>query len=248
VTGYIPIQGHPRTAAEYGELGELFAKISGDFYVQPFYETIGETWLAKTIQNSGVDVSHSVADNPKKNTLAYHCVQHQKFGWLVKAAVANPLAEIFVWMDYGIAHVPGVTVDVVNAFMADVRPDDFAIPGCWPRDGLMISDHWPCWRFCGGLIVIPKRLVWPVYKGIKKQVETHIKATGNVEWEVNTLARAEPSLPPIRWYQADHDETMFENYKKGLPNVQGQSGVGVCAPEGETPEPAAVPRPGETPE
>lgn len=220
VTGYIPIQGHPRSAKEYGELGaDLFSKldcVAGDFSIHPFYETVGETWLAKDIQSLPQPIAdgltHSTADNPAKNSLAYMCVIHQKFAWLLKAAIADPSPETFVWVDYGIGHVPGVTVGVVNAFMAAVDPNDFAIPGCWEREGLVISDFFPCWRFCGGLIVVPRDKVYKLYKTIKNNVQQHMFKTNNISWEVNTLARAEPNLPPIRWYKADHDQTMFTNY------------------------------------
>lgn len=217
VTGYCPIQGHPRSAKEYGELGEnLFGGLEGNFTVHPFYETVQETWLAKHIQSLpqpiAESLSHSAGDNPEKNTLAYHCVQHQKFAWLLKALVLHPQADIFVWMDYGIGHVSGVTPEVVNNFMDVVRADDLAIPGCWEREGLLISDFFPCWRFCGGLMVVPRDKVYKLYRGIKRRVVQHLVDTSNVTWEVNSLAKAEPNLPPIRWYKADHNETMFTNY------------------------------------
>lgn len=211
VTGYVPIQGHPRSAEEYGRLGEnLFGGLRGDFIVHPFYETVQETWLAKLIQKLGIDVTHSTADNPKKNSLAYMCVQHQKFAWLLKAAIADPRPDTFVWVDYGINAI-GVTADVVSNFMASVRMNDLAIPGCWPRNVLMINDYFPCWRFCGGLMVVPRDQVHKLYKAIKQEVTNHIRKTGNVTWEVNSLAAVEPTLP-IRWYQADHNQTMFTNY------------------------------------
>lgn len=225
VTGYVPIQGHPRTAKEYGELGEdLFGKLRGDFVIHPFYEKVPETWLCKLIQKLGIDVTHSAGDNPAKNTLAYHCVNHQKFGWLLKAAMNNPVPKTFVWMDYGIGHVPGVTVDVVNDFMASVRDDDLAIPGCWDIP-YMTNDYFPCWRFCGGLMIVPRQKIHKLYKAVKAEVTRHIKKTGNVTWEVNSLAATELQGPPIRWYYADHNQTMFSNYAKDLPCLGSASSV-----------------------
>lgn len=218
VTGYIPIQGHPRSAKEYGELGEnLFSGLQGDFTVHPFYEQVQETWLWKYLQTLHSEPTHSTADNAGKNTIAYHCVQHQKFAWLLKAAILDPKPDTFVWMDYGIGHVPGVDVSVVNAFMATVKPNDFAIPGCWERKGLLINDYFPCWRFCGGLMVVPRNKLHKFYKIMKNEVTRHIAKSGNVTWEVNSLAHAEPNLPPIRWYKADHNETLFTNYAEGAP-------------------------------
>lgn len=217
VTGYVPIQSHPRTAKEYGGLGDaIFPNLDcagGNFSIHPFYETVGETWLAKLIRDKAWanSVTHSTADNPQKNTLAYMCVIHQKFAWLLKAAIMDPKPDVFVWLDYGIGHVPGVTAAVIDDFMKAIKPDDFAAPGCWPKQGLMINDAFPCWRYCGGAIIVPRKNLHKLYKAVKADVSKHILDTNNVSWEVNTMARIEATLP-IRWYQADHDATMFSNY------------------------------------
>lgn len=219
VTGYVPIKGHPRSASEYGALGEIFTQIHGDFLIHPFYETVGEMWLMKHIVSLPYAVSHSVADNPQKNSLAYHCVNHQKFGWLLKAKMLHPSLKTLIWLDYGIGHVPGVTADVISEFITKVHHGDFAIPGCWPKEGLVINDYFPCWRFCGGLMVVPAARVYPFYKAVKNAAAASIRRTHNVAWEVNTLARAEPKLPGLRWYAADHNQTMFTNYgEKPCPN------------------------------
>ena len=241
VTGYIPIARHPRTAKEYGDLGEeLFGKLDcagGEFSIHPFYETLAETWLWKMIHNQPFEVSHSSGDNPEKNSLAYHCVNHQKFGWLLKAAIQDPRPETFIWMDYGISHLAGVTPAVVNEFMASVRPDDFAIPGCWPTEGLLLSDFFPCWRVCGSVFVVPRKHLHKLYKGVKYAVAQHMQKHRNVPWEVNTLAEAEKNklIPPFRWYEADHNSTMFTNYAKDLLPCQPKK-TPTSAPSAESTE------------
>jgi hypothetical protein len=216
VTGYIPIKNHTRSPKEYGELGELFGKIdcvAADCTVMPFYETVEETWLSKHLRKLRGKPSHSGGDNPAKNSLAYHCVNHQKFGWLMKAAIKYP-AETYIWIDYGIARLPGVTAQVVQRFLEAVEPNDFAIPGCWEREGVMVSDFFPCWRFCGSLMVVPKDKVYRLYREVKRCAIAHIDTHDNVPWEVNTLADAESALPGLRWYLADHNASMFNNYKE----------------------------------
>lgn len=211
VTGYVPIQGHPRTAKEYGALGEaFFGKLQG-VPITPYYETIGECWLWKYINGFPGRLSWSVADNPAKNSPAYHCVQHQKFAWLLKAAIADPSRDTYVWLDYGIGHVPGCTVEAARDFLDRVVRDDFAIPGCWPLEHAFNTDSFPCWRFCGGVMVVPRHKVHRLYKLVKREVLRHIAETKNLVWEVNTLARIEATLG-VRWYQADHNETMFTGY------------------------------------
>lgn len=219
VTGYVPIQGHPRTAAQYGAFGEvLFKPLSGATMVRPFYETLDMCWLWKYVGNRK-NVSHSAGDNSAKNSLAYHCVQHQKFAWLLKAAIEKPQIDTFVWIDYGIAHIPGITPEIVYDFIKKVEghPGDFAIPGCHDMhpDNIIVNDYFPCWRFCGGVLVVPRDRVHKLYKAIKRTALTHIDKTRNVTWEVNTMAEAEKTkvLPKFRWYQADHNATMFTGYQ-----------------------------------
>jgi hypothetical protein len=212
VTAYVPIPNHPRTAAEYGQLGEaFFGKMPAS--IQPFYETVDDTWLRQVLDKyKGFRVTHSEGDNPAKNSIAYHCVNHQKFAWLLKAAMLDPKPSVFIWMDYGIGHIPGVTPEVAFDFLNEVQEDDLAIPGCWAKDQAINTDLFPCWRFCGSLMVVPRSKVAPLYKAVKREVLAHLNKTKNVTWEVNTLARVEKDFP-VRWYLADHNETMFTNYR-----------------------------------
>ncbi len=159
-----------------------------------------------------------VGDNPQKNTLDYHCTQHQKFVWLYEAyqnTMMHP--DTYVWIDYGILHVPGVTLDVVRDYLNRVQenpPTDISIPGCWPP----VSDHinvgldgeYPAWRFCGGLMAVPASLIPKFCVSAMVLAAYQMKQTRRAEWEVNTLARLEQTnLVPINWYHADHNQTMF---------------------------------------
>lgn len=218
VTGYVPLANHPRSAAEYGALGEkIFSGFPGDS-IHPFYDPLAACWLWRTVSPLK-QLTHSTGDNPAKNSLAYHCVQHQKFAWLLTAMVKDPSADSYVWIDYGIGHVPGVTAAVIRDFVAGIREDDFAIPGCWSKANALINEFFPCWRFCGGVMVVPRKKVFQLYKDIKKTVKSHITRTGNLTWEVNSMAEAEKAglLRGVRWYQADHNETLFMNYAKDMP-------------------------------
>src|ERR1700681_4809381 len=88
VTGYIEIPNHPRGAHDYRALGAQLLGSLGDVEALVFdsdQQKVQDTWLAQYARGIP-NVSHSVSDNPEKNTLAYHCVQHQKFEWLRTAA------------------------------------------------------------------------------------------------------------------------------------------------------------------
>lgn len=218
VTGYVEIPDHPRGATDYRALGadlmqaidphEAFVFDAPEFKVQ-------DTWLARWLHGAA-NITHSIADNAAKNTMAYHCVQHQKLEFLSYAAEADQHADqpadVYVWIDYGIMHVPGVTAAVIQKYLE--KAQDFAhvtMPGCWLRKPDVEPAH-PCWRFCGGLIAVPRPLIRQFFKLSRSIALAQINRTLNVEWEVNTLARVElTDQVPILWYKADHNETMFTN-------------------------------------
>src|ERR1035437_7181810 len=121
ITGLVPLEEHPRKAVEYGALGErLAAAVSPVAPIKAFYSLLPHCWLHKFVWETGGAITHSSGDNPEKNTLAYHCVQHQKIDWLRQAAAEDPEPDTFVWIDYGIMHVPGVTMPVIREFLARV--------------------------------------------------------------------------------------------------------------------------------
>jgi hypothetical protein len=215
VTGYCPIENHPRSAAEYGKLGEHFLRLRKDVPVHPSYSTVADCWLSNHLKTLPYKVTHSTADNPAKNSLDYLCVQHEKFAWLVMAGVLDHTPDVFVWMDYGIFHVPGVTVPVINMFLAKLLaspPTEIIIPGCTPLPEV-IDDAHPCWRRSGGVMVVPKSKLMALFHAVRSNVSTHIALTKNLSWEVNTLARIEKSgTLPIRWYYGNHDQTLFTGY------------------------------------
>lgn len=210
VTGYIPIPNHPRTAEEYGALGERLGGVpvrKKAFYMRP-----EDTWMAKYIRTLPFTPSPSQHDNPTKNTINYHCVNHQKTSWLVQAADENPDADVLVWVDYGIFRLPGVTNQAIYEFMEKL--DDRAIyaPGCWQES--VVESVFPCWRFCGSVLAVPRVHVDKLDYQCRVTARQHISKTRNVEWEVNTWARVEQGRGrhlPIHWYKADHDVSMFNN-------------------------------------
>jgi hypothetical protein len=218
VTAFVPIPGHPRSEAEYVELGNKLLDI--EHHVVFARGDVQHCWLYGYLKNEyDLDTAHfsySIADNPQKNSLAYHIIQAQKTEWLEIALHADPFADVFVWIDFGIFHVPGVTKEIIDAFLdrAD-RESAIAIPGCWEKNKYPYNDNWPYWRFCGGVMVVPRHLVEPFNISMKHEYVRWLSETGNISWEVNTLTRLERRDPnfPVWWYKADHDQTLFTNYQ-----------------------------------
>lgn len=217
VTGYVPIIGHPRGVKEYGELGEKLGGVPVP--KKAFYMKVEDTWLAKCLQVMGrrklskpIFPTPSVSDNPEKNSIAYHCVNHQKSSWLVQAADEDPSADVLVWVDYGIFRLPGVNNQSIYEFIEKVDDKAIYVPGCWDGPVATIDQEHPCWRFCGSVIAVPRKLVdWFDYE-CRTQARRHIEKTNNVEFEVNTWARIESGKPAnFHWYKADHDVSLFKN-------------------------------------
>src|SRR6516225_1231795 len=111
VTGFVPLPGHPRSEKQYRALAKkAFEDVHSEIAV--FEGPLENCWLHCWLEeNAGKgkkrDVHWPTADNPKKNSLGYMCIQAQKSQWIADATdLFND--DVFVWIDYGIAHI-GVT-------------------------------------------------------------------------------------------------------------------------------------------
>lgn len=215
VTGFVPIPGHPRAVEDYVDLGNRLKSAMGVRPIQAFYYEMPELWLTRWIEQlepMKPPLSWATADNSVKNSLEYHCVQHQKVEWLAQAANLDQDADTFVWIDYGIMHLPGMNGDYLTSCLDRIVKQDFAFPGCWPKGE--VSTETPCWRFCGGLLIVPRQDIVNLEKAFKAVTRLFIRSMKKVSFEVNMLALVEQTnIPNLRWYQADHNPTMFTAYE-----------------------------------
>lgn len=217
VTGYVPIPDHPRTAAKYGMLGEKLGGVPVP--KKAYYDQVQNLWLYKYVKSLGFVPAISQHDNPAKNTLAYHCVNHEKTAWLAQAAAEDDKHDIFVWVDYGIFNLPGVTNQVIYEFMESLDDKAIYAPGCWNPN--VVEASFPCWRFCGSVLAVPRKYVTQLDHAVREEARVHIRSTKNVEWEVNTWARVENRRKhklPWHWYKADHNGSMFTHILKEKTN------------------------------
>ena len=210
VTGFVKIPGHPRGPEEYDRQGARLGELH-EAPVRPFRCELCDCWLDEYVCDK--EVVHAIGDNPKKNTLAYHVVQHQKTSWILQAAKTDPSADILIWLDYGILHQPGVTIQIIDDFLRRVRAQpQLAIPGAWKRSDEGVDDS-PDWRFLGSSLVVPRDYALPLHASVRDVTLERLEASHYVTWEVNDWAEVDRrGMLPIRWYQADHNHTQFTNY------------------------------------
>ena len=210
VTGYVPIPGHPRTAKEYGDLGEKLGGVP--VRKKCFYEKPSDMWLTKYISKLPFSPVPSGGDNPQKNSLLYHAVNHQKSTWLVRAADEDPDTDWLVWVDYGVFSQPNINNQIIYEMFDKLeRTNDDAIyaPGCWDKP-LVVEASYPCWRFAGSVIAVPKRMVDAFDFSCRVTARKHISSTKNVCWETNTWALVEKQGKlKFHCYKADHNATLF---------------------------------------
>jgi hypothetical protein len=211
ITGFTPIPNHPRPRQKYVELGEKLREVEGA--KECFGFPLDGCWLYQYLRCKHPKTpTHAVADNPKKNTLAYHIVQHQKVETMVASAMNDAETDVFVWIDFGIFSIPGMSVNVIEDFLHRAKNEKgISIPGCWPR-GIVSHDD-VCWRFCGGVIVCHRDFLVPLDMEIKEEAAHYLKQHNHITFEVHTWARVEQKdRLPIGWYPADHNASMFTGY------------------------------------
>ena len=89
VTGFVQIPNHPRKEEIYVDWGNRLKSAMGVRPIQAFYYDVKDLWLTQFIERlppMEPPLKWAHYDNPAKNSLEYHCVQHQKVEWLATAA------------------------------------------------------------------------------------------------------------------------------------------------------------------
>ncbi len=177
-----------------------------------YFNNIEDTWLFKYLRTLPFTPTFSVGTLASKDTMSYHCITHEKTEWLRQAVEEYPEFDIYVWIDYGAFHLPGMNIQSVVDFTERLDDKHVYMPG-WLDKNPVVDDA--CnWRFCGTMFAVPKRFVAQFDTEVKAMAREHVSRGRNVEWEVNTWARLEDRTDlPIHWYKAQHTVSMFDNFE-----------------------------------
>ena len=211
MTGYIRLDLPNRQHAEYDRLGSqlVAAAEAGGHEVQTFGGWVNDCWHWNLSEGAELPIG-----NPSKDTREFHAVQHEKTSWVVDAAEQTD-ADVLVWMDYGLLHVPGITADMVPRFLERAARDA-------PRDRVGMASIWgapfrqPDWQsvewWCaGGVFTVPRSFAFPWHDAVVDRAMA-LRAAGAITWEVNTWASAWARWNNVvRPWLCDHNETILEN-------------------------------------
>jgi hypothetical protein len=225
VTGYVRLDNGNRSHADYAALGSSL--LTRDIPTTAFIDPIGtadiavgprvdvrptsldECWLYRTMRDAIIP-----AGNPRKDTIEYHAVQHQKSAWLA-AALAGCEEDFLVWIDFGLLHVPGVTargIDrMVGAVTSSAPRDRITIASIWGPPGLMVDPGRIAWNCAGGVLVVPSIMAEWFDAEVRAAAEGLYRMQRRVTWEVNTWAMVwTRHRERFAHYRCDHNASILE--------------------------------------
>jgi hypothetical protein len=135
-----------------------------------------------------------------------------KIEFLQKGAVLTEDPTL-IWLDMGLLKIAKNKERCIEHLHA-LHTSTFAkitIPGCW--------SHMPAcdvnrvnWRFCGGLLIIPRRFLSSFYDHSKNVLKDFCTLPiYKLSWETNVWSVIEycAEKENILWYQADHNDSMI---------------------------------------
>lgn len=176
--------------------------------------TLQDCWLHDEIDDVGIPPT----GNPAKDTAKFHTVQHAKTQ-LVLAATQYTNAELLVWIDAGIFHLPDVKSHHLRRFFSHIRDaprDRVSFASIWPMSDLVdgvieLNYTHPQWWIAGGVFVVPRQMAGWLDEVFRADVRDTAAKTGAISWEVNHLAAVcrDYEEKTALWLCGDHDHTLF---------------------------------------
>lgn len=150
----------------------------------------------------------------KKDTKEFFGLMNAKIEF-VKKAMEVVEDENFIWIDFGILKIMKDQQRVLDK-LKEIHAKKYTkimMPGCWEygRPFSVDSIHW---RFCGGFFIIPRKDVDRFYHHTKNVVTDFCTLPQyKLTWETNvwTVIESCAEKENIKWYSADHNDTIILN-------------------------------------
>ena len=225
VSGYIPVPDVINVSEEkFRELGKALRDAlpcRSTFFDGPasVLDTWLFRWLAQTPWRDDVVCSDPDPDTQRFGgdrfitKLMSNFVMHEKYSWLFRAMDEDQASDVFVWMDYGVLKQENMSPEVVTRFverLQEMEVTKITAPGI--RESADEPEPTQSWdRFCGSLVIVPRRYVLPLAALMQLDAMRTIEETKKVTIESNTLARVErQGHIPFHWYQSWWGASMFD--------------------------------------
>lgn len=210
VTGYIRLDLPNRSHDEYQRLGADLLTTPADVHRCVYGGVASACWHWRLSEGATLPLG-----NAEKDTRAFHAVMHEKTAWVADAA-ERIAAEVFVWMDYGILHVPGITPALVTAFLERAAwkapRDRVGMASIWGGPPLITPvPHQVAWYCAGGVFTVPRHLALPWHQEVAAAA-VRMRNRGWATWEVNDWSDAWRQRPDlVKAWRCDHDAALLEN-------------------------------------
>lgn len=161
--------------------------------------------------------------HPTKDTKEFFSLMNTKIEFLQKAAALTNDPTL-IWLDMGLLKIATNKERCIERLHAlhTSAFEKITIPGCW--------SHMPAcdvnrvnWRFCGGLLIVPRRFLERFYNHSKNVLKDFCTLPiYKLTWETNVWSVIEycAEKENILWYQADHNDSMIMALPLSLPLPQ----------------------------
>jgi hypothetical protein len=150
---------------------------------------------------------------PKKDTKEFLSLMNSKIEFVLKASEISD-NDTFVWVDFGILKIINNIENFINKLklINEKKFEKITIPGCWKK-GHAFSVNKVNWRFCGGILIIPKKYIQSFYDYSKITIDEFCSLPDlKLTWETNIWNIIEERYfknDEIHWYSANHDDRIL---------------------------------------
>jgi hypothetical protein len=151
--------------------------------------------------------------NNNKDTKEFLALMNSKIEFILNASRLCT-DDTFIWIDFGILKIIHNIDNFINKLklINEKRLDKIIIPGCWGK-GYSFSFNTVNWRFCGGVLIIPKSHIESFYNYSKIILKNEYNIPNfKLTWETNIWNLIEQIYyknDEIQWYSADHNDSIL---------------------------------------